>query len=68
MRAGACVPIRMLCSTTWCRRAPIRLISFLTILTSQQETEGTIKTWERLAQLHEKFQNRYLYEYVALSD
>jgi tetratricopeptide (TPR) repeat protein len=40
------------------------LISFLTILTSQQETEGAIKTWERLAQLHEKFQNRYLYEYV----
>ncbi len=40
------------------------LISFLTILTSQRETEGAIKTWERLAQLHEKFQNRYLYAYV----
>jgi tetratricopeptide (TPR) repeat protein len=40
------------------------LISFLTILTSQHETEGTIKTWKRLTQLHEKFQNRYLYEYV----
>jgi tetratricopeptide (TPR) repeat protein len=40
------------------------LIGFLTILTSQHETEGAIKTWERLAQLHEKFQNRYLYEYV----
>ena len=43
---------------------PDSLISFLTILTSQRETEGAIKTWERLAQLHEKFQNRYLYEYV----
>ena len=33
-------------------------------MTSKQETEGAIKTWDRLAQLHEKFQNRYLYEYV----
>lgn len=40
------------------------LISFLTLLRSKQETEGAIKTWNRLAQLHEKFQNRYLYEYV----
>ena len=40
------------------------LISFLTILTSKQETEGSIKTWERLAQLHQKFENRYLYQYV----
>jgi len=40
------------------------LIAFLSLLTSKQETEGTIKTWQRLAQLHQKFQNRYLYEYV----
>jgi tetratricopeptide (TPR) repeat protein len=40
------------------------LISFLALLGSKQETEGTIKTWERLAQLHEKFENRYLYDYV----
>ena len=40
------------------------LISFLDFLRSKQETEGAIKTWNRLAQLHEKFQNRYLYEYV----
>jgi hypothetical protein len=40
------------------------LISFLALLGSKQETEGTIKTWQRLAQLHEKFENRYLYEYV----
>jgi hypothetical protein len=40
------------------------LIAFLDLLTSKQETEGAIKTWQRLAQLHEKFQNRYLYDYV----
>ena len=40
------------------------LISFLRFLTSKQETEGAIKTWARLGQLHEKFPNRYLYEYV----
>jgi len=40
------------------------LISFLSLLSSKQETEGAIKTWDRLAQLHVKFQNRYLYEYV----
>jgi tetratricopeptide (TPR) repeat protein len=40
------------------------LISFLAFLRSKKETEGTIKTWERLAQLHQKFQNRYLYEHV----
>ena len=40
------------------------LIAFLSLLRSKKETEGAIKTWERLAQLHEKFQNRYLYEHV----
>jgi len=40
------------------------LIAFLSLLRSKNETEGAIKTWERLAQLHEKFQNRYLYEHV----
>jgi tetratricopeptide (TPR) repeat protein len=40
------------------------LISFLSLMTSKQDTDGAIKTWDRLAQLHEKFQNRYLYEYV----
>jgi hypothetical protein len=40
------------------------LIAFLELMTSKQETEGAIKTWQRLAQLHEKFQNRYLYEYL----
>jgi hypothetical protein len=40
------------------------LISFRNLLRSKQETEGVIKTWDRLAQLHEKFPNRYLYEQV----
>lgn len=40
------------------------LIFFLGFLMSKQETEGTIETWNRLAQTHAKFQNRYLYEYV----
>jgi hypothetical protein len=40
------------------------LISFLSFLRSKQETEGVIKTWDRLAQLHKKFPNRDLYEQV----
>lgn len=40
------------------------LISFLSLLRSKQETEGVIKTWDRLTQLHEKFPNRYLYDQV----
>jgi len=40
------------------------LISFLALLRSEHETEGTIKTWNRLIDLHEKFPNRHLYELV----
>ena len=40
------------------------LIAFLTLLQNKQETEGSIKTWERLGQLHQKFENRHLYDYV----
>jgi tetratricopeptide (TPR) repeat protein len=40
------------------------LISFLTLMRSKQETEGAIKTWNRIIELHEKPQNRYLYEFV----
>jgi tetratricopeptide (TPR) repeat protein len=40
------------------------LLSFLSLLTSKQETEGAIKTWERIAQLHQKFDNSHLYDYV----
>ena len=40
------------------------LIAFLTLLQNKQETEGSIKTWERLGQLHQKFESRHLYDYV----
>jgi tetratricopeptide (TPR) repeat protein len=40
------------------------LFSFLTFLQTKQETEGAVETWSRITQLHEKFQNRYLYEFV----
>lgn len=40
------------------------LIAFLYFLMTKQETEGAIKTWERLAQLHEKFDAGRLFEYV----
>jgi tetratricopeptide (TPR) repeat protein len=40
------------------------LIAFLSLLMSKRETEGAIKTWSRLAQLHERFENRYLFAYV----
>jgi len=40
------------------------LVSFLTLLKSKQETDGAIKTWNHIVQLREKFQNRYLYEFV----
>jgi tetratricopeptide (TPR) repeat protein len=40
------------------------LIAFLTLLVSKQETAGAMQTWERLTQLHEKFENRYLFDYV----
>jgi len=40
------------------------LMTFLTFLATKQETEGAIKTWERLTQLHVKFDNHYLYDYV----
>jgi len=43
---------------------PISLLVFLELLASKRETEGTIKTWDRLVQMHEKFESRYLFEYV----
>jgi tetratricopeptide (TPR) repeat protein len=44
---------------------PDPLIAFLTLLATKHETEGTIKTWDRLVQLHEKFAPRYLFEHVS---
>jgi tetratricopeptide (TPR) repeat protein len=43
---------------------PDSLIAFSNLLKSKQETEGVIKVWDRLTELHEKFQNRALYEQV----
>lgn len=43
---------------------PDTLIAFLNLLASRHETEGTIKTWDRLVQLHEKFPSSSLFEYV----
>ena len=40
------------------------LINFLAFLEYKKETEGAIKTWQRLTQLHVKFDNHYLYDYV----
>jgi hypothetical protein len=40
------------------------LIAFLSLLASQKQTDGVIKTWNRLSQLREKIQNRYVFEYV----
>jgi hypothetical protein len=43
---------------------PDTLIAFSNLLRNKQEVDGSIKTWNRLAQLHQKFENRYLYDYV----
>ncbi len=40
------------------------LIAFLTLLQSKQETDGAIKVWDRIAQLHQKFESRYLFDHV----
>ena len=40
------------------------LLAFLALMMSKQETAAAIKTWERLSQLHEKFETRYLFGYV----
>jgi tetratricopeptide (TPR) repeat protein len=40
------------------------LIAFLSLLMAKQETEGAIKTWERLTALHQKFDNWRMFEYV----
>jgi hypothetical protein len=40
------------------------LIRFLGLLMSRQETDGTVKVWDRLLALREKFDTRYLFQYV----
>jgi tetratricopeptide (TPR) repeat protein len=43
---------------------PEPVIAFLHLMMTKQEIEGSIKAWDRLAQLHEKFPNRIAFEYV----
>lgn len=40
------------------------LLAFLSLLISKQETDGAIKVWERLLQLHQKFESQPLFDYV----
>jgi tetratricopeptide (TPR) repeat protein len=40
------------------------LLAFLGLMMSKQETGAAIKTWERLSELHEKFDTWHLFEYV----
>ena len=40
------------------------LLAFLTLLMSKQETDSAIKVWDRLVDLHQKFENHYLFDYV----
>ncbi len=40
------------------------LYAFLTLLRTKQQTDGTIKVWRRLADLHQKFPLFYLYAQV----
>ncbi|MFZ0478907.1 MAG: hypothetical protein WAL71_07135 [Terriglobales bacterium] len=40
------------------------LLAFLSLLMSKRETAGAIKTWDRVAQLHEKFDTWRMFEYV----
>ena len=40
------------------------LLQFLSLLVSKQDTPGAMKTWERLSELHEKFDTGRLFDYV----
>jgi hypothetical protein len=40
------------------------LIAFLSLLQGKQETESAIKVWNQLIQVHQKFETRYLVDYV----
>ena len=43
---------------------PDSLLAFLAILQSKNETEGAIKTWNQLIQLHQKFETSYFLDYI----
>ena len=40
------------------------LLAFLSLLISKQETPGAMQTWERLTDLHERFDTSRLFEYI----
>jgi len=40
------------------------LLTFLTLLTNKGETDGSLKVWDRVLQLHQKFETHYLLDYV----
>jgi tetratricopeptide (TPR) repeat protein len=40
------------------------LIAFLSLLQGKQETESAIKVWNQLVQVHQKFETRYLFDYL----
>ena len=40
------------------------LLAFLSLLISKQETPGAMQTWERLTDLHERFDTSHLFEYI----
>jgi tetratricopeptide (TPR) repeat protein len=41
-----------------------QLMSFIRLLISKKETDGTLIAWQHLTKSHEKFDNRSLYQYV----
>lgn len=43
---------------------PDSLFAFLTFLMTRKEVEGAIKTWDHLLQLHQKFEQHELFDYV----
>lgn len=43
---------------------PDSLIRFLNLLISRKETDSTLKVWERLLAQRQRFENRYLFQYV----
>ena len=43
---------------------PDTLLRFLTLLMSKQQTDGSLKVWDRLLELRQKFEAQYLFDYV----
>jgi tetratricopeptide (TPR) repeat protein len=43
---------------------PDSLLTFLTLLTNKHETDGSLQVWNRLLELHQRFDTNYLLDYV----